>query len=172
MKNIAFTLLAGVAISAVASVAVAQQAAAPAAVPEQMPFDIPYGPTITLEHAMKVAAAAEAEAKKHNWKMNIAVVGPGGDLKYFLRMDDAQLASVQISQDKANAAARFRRPTKAFFDAVEGGHGYIAFLRGVVPSEGGFPLVEGGKLIGAIGCSGGTGAQDGVTCKAGADTVK
>lgn len=121
---------------------------------------------------MKVAAAAEAEAKKHNWKMNIAVVGPGGDLKYFLRMDDAQLASVQISQDKANAAARFRRPTKAFFDAVEGGHSYIAFLRGVVPSEGGFPLVEGGKLIGAIGCSGGTGAQDGVTCKAGADTVK
>ena len=172
MKNIALTLLAGVAFSAVASIAVAQQAAAPAAVPEQMPFDIPYGPTITLEHAMKVAAAAEAEAKKHNWKMNIAVVGPGGDLKYFLRMDDAQLASVQISQDKANAAARFRRPTKAFFDAVEGGHGYIAFLRGVVPSEGGFPLVEGGKLIGAIGCSGGTGAQDGVTCKAGADTVK
>ena len=174
MKNIALTLLAGVAFSAVASVAVAQQAAAPApaAVPEQMPFDIPYGPTITLEHAMKVAAAAEAEAKKHNWKMNIAVVGPGGDLKYFLRMDDAQLASVQISQDKANASARFRRPTKAFFDAVEGGHVYISFLHGVVPSEGGFPLVEGGKLIGAIGCSGGTGAQDGVTCKAGADTVK
>jgi uncharacterized protein GlcG (DUF336 family) len=168
MKNIAVTLLAGVAFGALASVALAQQAA----VPEQMPFDIPYGPTITLEHAMKVAAAAEAEAKKHNWKMNIAVVGPGGDLKYFLRMDDAQLASVQISQDKANAAARFRRPTKAFFDAVEGGHGYIAFLHGVVPSEGGFPLVEGGKLIGAIGCSGGTGAQDGVTCKAGADTVK
>ena len=168
MKNIALSLLAGVALSAVASVAVAQQAA----VPEQMPFDIPYGPTVTLEHAMKIAAAAEAEAKKHNWKMNIAVVGPDGDLKYFLRMDDAQLASVQISQDKANAAARFRRPTKAFFDAVEGGHGYIAFLRGVVPSEGGFPLVEGGKLIGAIGCSGGTGAQDGVTCKAGADTVK
>ena len=172
MKNIALTLLAGVAMSAVASVAVAQQAAAPAAVPEQMPFDIPYGPTISLEHAMKVAAAAEAEAKKHNWKMNIAVVGPGGDLKYFLRMDDAQLASVQISQDKANAAARFRRPTKAFFDAVEGGHGYIAFLHGVVPSEGGFPLVEGGKLIGAIGCSGGTGDQDALICKVGADMIK
>lgn len=170
MKNNAFMLLAGLALATIfGGVATAQQ---PAAVPEQMPFDIPYGTPITLEHAMKVAAAAEAEAKKHNWKMNIAVVGPSGDLVYFQRMDGAQIASVQISQDKAHAAATFRRPTKAFFDAVEGGHVYIAFLHGVVPSEGGFPLVEGGKLIGAIGCSGGTGAQDGVTCKAGADTVK
>jgi uncharacterized protein GlcG (DUF336 family) len=87
-------------------------------------------------------------------------------------MDGAQLASVDISQDKARAAARFRRPTKAFFDAVEAGHPFIMGLRGVVPSEGGFPLVEGGKLVGAIGCSGGTGAQDGATCKAAADTVK
>lgn len=173
MKNNAVMLLAGVALATIfGGVAGAQQPAAPAAVPEQMPFDIPYGTPITLEHAMKIAAAAEAEAKKHNWKMNIAVVGPSGDLVYFQRMDGAQIASVQISQDKAHAAATFRRPTKAFFDAVEGGHVYIAFLRGVVPSEGGFPLVEGGKLIGAIGCSGGTGAQDGVTCKAGADTVK
>jgi uncharacterized protein GlcG (DUF336 family) len=174
MKNNAFVLLAGLALATIfGGVAIAQQQpAAPAAVPEQMPFDIPYGTSITLEHAMKVAAAAEAEAKKHNWKMNIAVVGPSGDLVYFQRMDGAQIASVQISQDKAHAAATFRRPTKAFFDAVEGGHVYIAFLHGVVPSEGGFPLVEGGKLIGAIGCSGGTGAQDGVTCKAGADTVK
>ena len=175
MRSQVSRLLAGVAVvSAISGAALAQQQqpAAPAPVPEQMPFDIPYGEPITLEHAMKVAAAAEAEAKKHNWKMNIAVVGPSGDLKYFVRMDGAQLASVQISQDKAHAAATFRRPTKAFFDAVEAGHVYIAFLHGVVPSEGGFPLVEGGKLIGAIGCSGGTGAQDGVTCKAGADTVK
>ena len=168
MKNIALSLLAGVAVSAVATVAVAQQAE----VPEKMPFDIPYGTPITLEHAMKVAQAAEAEAKKHNWKMNIAVVGPAGELRYFARMDDAQIASIQIAQDKAHAAATFRRPTKAFFEAVEKGHVYISFLAGVVPSEGGIPLVEGGKLIGAIGCSGGTGAQDGVTCQAGADTVK
>ena len=86
-------------------------------------------------------------------------------------MDGSQLASVEISQDKARAAARFRRATKVFFDAVESGHVYIMGLRGVTPSEGGFPLVEAGKLIGAIGCSGGTGAQDGVSCKAGADTV-
>jgi glc operon protein GlcG len=177
MKNVAFMLLAGLGLStALAGVAFAQQPpaapAAPAAVPEQMPFDIPYGMPIGLEQAKHVLAAAEAEAKKHNWKMNIAVVGPAGELVYFEKMDGAQIASVQISQDKARAAATFRRPTKAFFDAVEGGHGYIAFLHGVVPSEGGIPLVEGGKLIGAIGCSGGTGAQDGVTCKAGADTVK
>ncbi len=168
MVKLALTMLAGWALAAMTGAALAQQPA----VPEQMPFDIPYGTPITVEHAKKVAAAAEAEAKKHNWKMNIAVMGPAGELVYFEKMDGAQLASIQIAQDKAHAAATFRRPTKAFFDAVEGGHVYIAFLHGVVPSEGGFPLVEGGKLIGAIGCSGGTGAQDGVTCKAGADTVK
>jgi uncharacterized protein GlcG (DUF336 family) len=165
-------VLTGIAFAAAITAGAAAQQQPQAPVPEQMPFDIPYGQAITLEHARKVAEAARAEAMKHNWKMNIAVVGPGGDLKYFERMDDAQLASVDISQDKARAAARFRRPTKAFFDAVESGHPFIMGLRGVVPSEGGFPLVEGGKLIGAIGCSGGTGAQDGVTCKAGADTVK
>ncbi len=171
MPNTALCSLAGILLAtAISGAALAQQPAAP--VPEQMPFDIPYGAPITIAHAKEVAAAAEAEAKKHNWKMNIAVVGPAGELIYFEKMDGAQLASIRISQDKAHAAAMFRRPTKAFFDAVEGGHPYIAFLRGVVPSEGGFPLVEGGKLIGAIGCSGGTGAQDGVTCKAGADSVK
>ena len=166
MKTKALIVLASAAALGISAAAWAQQ------VPEQMPFDIPYGTPVTAEHAKQIAAAAEAEAKKHNWKMNIAVVGPAGELVYFEKMDGAQLASIQISQDKAHAAATFRRPTKAFFDAVEGGHVYISFLHGVVPSEGGFPLVENGKLIGAIGCSGGTGAQDGVTCKAGADTVK
>src|SRR6202023_815825 len=95
MKNTALRVFAGVAFGAVMSAAaLAQQPpAAPAPVPEQMPFDIPYGTPIALEQAMKVAAAAEAEAKKHNWKMNIAVVGPGGELKYFVRMDGAQLDS-------------------------------------------------------------------------------
>ena len=174
MSKLAFALLAASAFIAVGGAMAQQQpqpAPAPAAVPEQMPFDIPYGASITLDHAKRLLTAAEAEAKKHNWKMNIAVVGPGGDLVAFSRMDGAQLASVDISQDKARAAARFRRQTKVFFDAVEGGHPFIMGLRGVVPSEGGFPLVQGGKLIGAIGCSGGTGAQDGVTCKAAADTV-
>jgi glc operon protein GlcG len=170
-------LLVGLTLAAPAAFAQAQQPAAPAPVPEQMPFDIPYGNSISLEQAQKIATAAEAEAKKHNWKMNIAVVGPSGDLIYFVRMDGAQLASIDISQDKARAAARFRRETKLFQDVINGKtpaglSPSTLSLRGVVASEGGFPLVEGGKLVGAIGCSGGTGAQDGVACKAGADTVK
>ena len=174
MRSMTSLVLAACAAVAISSQALAQSPATPPAggTPEKIPFDIPYGTSIGLDKAKELLTAAEAEAKKHNWKMNIAVVGPSGDLVYFMRMDGAQIASVQISQDKAHAAATFRRPTKAFFDAVEGGHVYIAFLHGVVPSEGGFPLVEGGKLIGAIGCSGGTGAQDGVTCKVGADMVK
>jgi glc operon protein GlcG len=172
MNTKALIVLASAAALSLSAAASAQQAAAPAPVPEQMPADIPYGTPISIEHAKKVADAAVAEAKKHNWKMNIAVVGPAGELVYFEKMDGAQIASIEISQDKAHAAATFRRPTKAFFDAVEAGHVYIAFLRGVVPSDGGYPLIEGGKLIGAIGCSGGTGGQDGMTCKAGADTVK
>lgn len=163
-------LLVGLSFAATASLAQAQQAPAP--VPEQMPFDIPYGTSITLEQAQKIAGAAEAEAKKHNWKLNIAVVGPSGDLLYFLRMDGAQLGSIEISQHKARAAARYRRQTKIFQDAIDGGHPYLLSLDGIIASEGGFPLVEGGKLVGAIGCSGGTGGQDGVACKAGADTVK
>ena len=175
MGKIALTLLAGSALTAVSGAALAQQQPA---VPEQMPFDIPYGTPIGLEQAKHVLAAAEAEAKKHNWKMNIAVVGPAGELVYFEKMDGAQLASIQIAQAKAHASATFRRPTKAFADAINGTapgstpSPATLSLPGVIASEGGFPLVEGGKLIGAIGCSGGTGAQDGVACKAGADMVK
>jgi glc operon protein GlcG len=175
MRKFVSPLLAGLSLAAVVSTAASAQqpaAPAPAPVPEQMPFDIPYGTSITLEQAKRVAAAAVAEAAKHSWKMNIAVVGPSGDLVYFERMDGAQLASVDISQDKARASARFRRQTKIFQDTANGGTPSILSLRGVVASEGGFPLVEGGKLIGGIGCSGGTGGQDGVACKAGADTVK
>jgi glc operon protein GlcG len=164
-------LLIGLSFAAT-SAAFAQAQQTPAPVPEQMPFDIPYGTAITLDHAKQVAEAAMAEAAKHKWKLNIAVVGPGGDLKYFVRMDDAQLGSIEISQHKARAAARYRRQTKIFQDAVDGGHPYLLSLDGIIASEGGFPLVQGGKLIGAIGCSGGTGGQDGVACKAGADTVK
>ena len=151
----------------------AQQPAPPAQVPEQMPFDIPYGTTITLERAKPLIAAAQAEAKKHDWKLAIAVVDPAGDLVAFEKMDGTQLASVKISQGKALTAARFRRETRVFFNAMETGHPYIASLDPtLIASPGGFPLVEGGKLIGAIGCSGGTGDQDAVACKAGADLVK
>lgn len=98
---------------------------------------------------------------------------PAGDLVAFNKMDGTQLASVLISQGKARTAARFRRETRAFFNAMETGHPFIGTLDPtLVASPGGFPLVEGGKLIGAISCSGGTGDQDAVACKVGADLVK
>ncbi len=143
------------------------------AVPEEMPFNIPFGPPISAEKAQSLIQLAVAEAKKRKWAMNVAVVDVNGDLVAFERMDGAQLASIAISQHKARTAARFRRETLAFENAVQkGGLNYILTLDDVVASRGGIPLVEGGKLIGAIGCSGGTGSQDEVTCKAAAGTVK
>jgi uncharacterized protein GlcG (DUF336 family) len=146
----------------------APAAPAPAAVPEQMPFDIPYGPSITLQRATQAATAAAEEPKKHNWKLVISVVDPNGDLVVFQKMDGAQVGSIGISQGKARTAARFRRETRIFFNAMETGHPYVGTLDPtLVASPGGFPLIEGGKLIGAIGCSGGTGDQDAVACNAG-----
>jgi uncharacterized protein GlcG (DUF336 family) len=145
---------------------------APAAVPDAMPYDVPYGTPISLERAKHVAEAAMAEAKKRNWKDAIAICGPAGDLVYLVKMDGTQYAGSDIAIQKAHAAAIFRRPTKVFFDQMETGHPYIATLKGVVASDGGLPIVEGGKIIGGIGVSGGTGAQDGVIAKAGADSVK
>lgn len=140
---------------------------------DKMPFDVPYAMPIGIVKAEQAIAAAAAEAKKHDWKMNIAVVDNNGELIAFQRMDGAQIASVNISQGKARTAARFRRPSEVFFKAYESGHAYVSTLDPtLVASPGGFPLVEGGKQIGAIGCSGGTGDQDAATCKAGADTIK
>jgi glc operon protein GlcG len=137
-----------------------------------MPFDIPYGTSIGGDKAKQVLAAAEAEAKRRNWKMNIAIADTNGELVHFLRMDGAQIASVVVAQGKARTAARFRRPTQLFYNAYETAHPYVATLDSLVASPGGFPLVEGGKLIGAIGCSGGTGDQDAAVCKVGAETIK
>ena len=141
--------------------------------PDAMPFDMPYGQSIGLERAKQVMAAAEAEAKKRNWKMNIAVVDTNGELVHFSRMEGAQIASVSISIGKARTAARFRRESRLFYNAFEAGHSYVSTLDPtLVASPGGFPLVEGGKLIGAVGCSGGTGDQDAAVCKMGAEVVK
>jgi glc operon protein GlcG len=138
-----------------------------------MAFDIPYGTPIGLETAKKLVAAVEAEATKHHWKLNIAVVDTHGDLVHFSRMDGAQLASITISQGKARTAARYRRESRVFYNAIETGHGYVPTLDPtLVASPGGWPLVESGKLIGAIGCSGATGDQDAAACKAGADLIK
>jgi uncharacterized protein GlcG (DUF336 family) len=144
----------------------------PQGVPEQMPFDLPYGTSITLAEAKTLAAAAEAEAERHHWKMAISVVGPEGRLIYFERMDGTQQGSVAVSEHKARTAALFRRATKVFQDAADGGHPYVLSLDDAIAVEGGFPLVRDGKLIGAIGCSGGMSVQDGVTCKAGLAALK
>ncbi|MCA7120396.1 MAG: heme-binding protein [Acidibrevibacterium sp.] len=148
------------------------QAPLPAGVPEQMPYDLPYGTSITLAEAKTLAAAAEAEAARHHWKMAISVVGPEGKLIYFERMDDTQQASIAVSEHKARTAALYRRATKIFQDAADGGHPYVLSLDDAIAVEGGFPLVRDGKLIGAIGCSGGMSVQDGVTCKAGLAALK
>ncbi len=142
-------------------------------VPENMPFDIPYGAPISLELARQAIDAAAATARSHNWKLNIAVVDSGGNLVAFERMDGAQLASIAISEHKARAAATFRRETRVFENAIQvGGFNYVTTLDGVIASRGGIPLLQEGKLIGAIGCSGGTGSQDEVVCAAGAASLK
>ena len=133
-----------------------------------------YGTPITADQAKPIAAAAIAEAKKNQWTMAIAVVDPWGELVYFEKMDNTQVGSVDIAQAKARSAARFKRPTKAFQDALAaGGEGWrILSLNGAVAVEGGVPLVMGGRIVGAIGASGGTSQQDGQTAAAGAATVK
>ena len=127
-------------------------------VPDKMPFNIPYGPPINLERAQALIHTAIAEANKHDWKMNVTVVDSGGNLVAFQRMDGAQLASIQISEHKARYAATWRRESKVAESGIQGGLNYLITLDGVIASRGGIPLVEGGKLIGAIGCSGGTGS--------------
>jgi glc operon protein GlcG len=183
MRSIISMTLAACAVAAMGSLALAQAPApAPATppappsaggTPDKMPFDIPYGVSIGLEQAKQVMAAAEAEGKKKNWKMNIAIVDTNGEPVMFERMEGAQIASGSISIGKARTAARFRRESRVFYNAYETGHTFAGTLDPTLTaSPGGFPLVENGKLIGAIGCSGGTGDQDAAICKVGADIVK
>jgi glc operon protein GlcG len=141
-------------------------------VPEKMPFATPYGTPISLEKAQAAVQAAVAEANKRGWPMNIAVVDSGANLVAFARMDGAQLGSIAVSEHKARAAAKFRRPTKAFEEGIQQGRNYLVTIDDVVGSRGGIPLVENDKIIGAIGCSGATGSQDEVVCMAGAATIK
>jgi uncharacterized protein GlcG (DUF336 family) len=141
-------------------------------VPDKIPFDTPYGPPISLDRAQAVIQAAVAEAKKRNWKMNVAVVDSGGNLVSFQRMDGAMLASIQIAEHKARAAATFRRETKVFEDGINLMHlNYLLAFDGIIASRGGIPLSEQGVIIGAIGCSGGTDSQDEIVSKAGAAVI-
>jgi uncharacterized protein GlcG (DUF336 family) len=148
-----------------ASIALAQ---APA------PAPVLYGAPINIDSAKKVAAAAVAEARKNNFQMAIAIVDIGGNLVYFEKMDGTQTGSVNVSVDKARSAALFKRPTKAFQDVVAAGGDGLRILRleGAMPVEGGIPLMVDGKIVGAIGASGGTSAQDGQCAQAGVNAVK
>jgi glc operon protein GlcG len=141
-------------------------------VPDEMPFDVPYGLPIALDRAQAVILAAVTEAKKRNWKMNVAVVDSGGNIVAFQRMDGAMLASIKIAEHKARAAATFRRPTKVFEDGINLMHlNYLLAFDGIIASRGGIPLIEQGTIIGAIGCSGGTDSQDEIVSNAGAAVI-
>jgi glc operon protein GlcG len=135
----------------------------------------PYGEAINIETAKKAAAGAIAEAKKRNWNgMCVAVVDTHGDLVYFERQDNCQFASISISQHKARTAARYRRPTVVFERLLGKGafFAYLPTLDDVIASRGGNPIVVGGKVIGAVGASGGTGSQDDVVSQAGVAALK
>ncbi len=138
---------------------------------DKIPFDVAYGAPISLDRAHAVITAAIAECQKRGWGMSIAVVDSGANLVAFSRMDRAQLSGIAISEHKARYAAQSRRETRMYEASVQGGNVYQLTLDGVMASRGGVPLIEDGKLIGAVGASGGAGAQDEVCAKAGASVI-
>lgn len=145
-------------------------ALAPIAALAQSPATLPpYGPGISLELAKKLVTAAEAEATKKGWQMVIAVVDSGGRLVAFERMDNAQLASIDIAISKAVTANAVKRPTKALQDSVAPGSSTprMSGLPGITPIDGGLPIVVDGKIVGAIGAAGGAANQDGEIAEAG-----
>jgi uncharacterized protein GlcG (DUF336 family) len=155
-----------------AGTALAQTPTPPAPIPAPIaPPD--YGAPITNEQAKAVASAAFAEAKKNNWRMAFTIVGPSGEPIYFEKMDGTQHASVDISRAKARTSVFFRRPTKAFADQFAAGNTtFMTFPEAPVASEGGVLIISNGKIVGAIGASGGTGQQDGIAAAAGANALK
>lgn len=136
-------------------------------VPPKTPHDIPYGAPIGLKSAERVLEGAIGESQKRTWKEVCAVVDSGGNLVSLKRMDGAQLGSIDNSIRKARTSVKYRRETKAFEASIQAGHYYQLTLDDVIASRGGVPLLQAGKLIGAIGCSGGTGSQDEIIAKAG-----
>jgi len=165
-KNAARSAVGGMFVTSVLAIAPAQMLNAQA--------PTPYGAPISLENAKKAAAPALAEAVKNHWNMAVAIVDPSGNLVYYEKMDDTQLGSANVALDKARSAALFKRPTKVLQDALAaGGEGLrVLKIQGAVPVEGGIPLVMEGKIVGAIGVSGGSSAQDAQCAKAGADAIK
>jgi glc operon protein GlcG len=169
MKRLQSLIVGATLLLAAASTVSAQQP--PAAPPSPPPL---YGPAITLEQAKKVMAGAEAEAVKNKWNVVIAVLDSGGNLVALQRMDGAQWGSIEVAREKAYSAVAFRRPTKAFEDAIGQGGGNLRLLRltGANPIEGGLPIVVDGKLVGGIGVSGVTAQQDGQIGRAGVEALK
>jgi glc operon protein GlcG len=140
---------------------------------QQAPPSTPYGAPIDIAAAKKAMTAAEAEAAKNNWGVAIAIVDSGANLVMLHRLDNAQLSSVRIAEQKARTAAEFRRSTKVFEDAVAGGGAGLRVLTfGASVAEGGVPIVSGGKVVGAIGVSGVQSHQDAQVAQAGADAIK
>ena len=169
LKNAVRSLVAAMILLCGLTMARAQtQAPAPAQAPS------PYGANVSLENAKKVAAPALAEAEKNHWNMAVAIVDTSGNLVYYEKMDNTQIGSANVAIEKARTAALFKRPTKAFQDVLaSGGDGLRTLsLKGVTAIEGGIPLVMDGKIVGAIGVSGATSAQDAQCAKVGADVLK
>ena len=167
-RNVFSRAMTGCGWMALASITVFAQAPLPT------PPQTPYGLPITIETAKKAATASAAEALKHNWSMAIAIVDNAGFLVYFERMSNTQLASVELSIEKARTSALFRRPTKVFQDAIAGGGDGLRVLglTGAMPNAGGIPIVVDDRIIGAVGVSGGSVDQDAQVAAAGARAVK
>lgn len=162
MKTLMLAALVGLAVTLLAA-GVASAQAPP-----------PYGPPITLEQAKKALAGAEAEARKNNWNVVIAILDSGGNLVLLERMDNTQIGGVEVAQQKAYSAVAFRRPGKVFQDAIAAGGVGLRFLRleGAVPLDGGLLIVADGKIIGGIGVSGVTSEQDAQIASAGLAALK
>ena len=156
-----------------AAVAIAAFAALPG-LAQPIALPPPYGAPITLEIAKKAMAAAEAEAARNNWPVVIVILDSGGNMVMLHRIEDAQLASIQIAEGKARTALILKRPSKAFEEAIAAGGGGLRLttLAGVTAVEGGHPIVVGGKIVGAIGVSGVLSAQDSQVARAGLDALK
>ncbi|MGF6574101.1 glc operon protein GlcG [Paraburkholderia sp. GAS333] len=164
-------LLTAVAFSVVGVAQAQPPLIATASVPDKLPYDIPYGPPLTLAQARKIIDAAEAEARRRHWQYAVAVVDSSGNLLSCDKMDDTQLSALAIAEAKARASAQFRRATQVMQDTVSNGATALLSIPGILAGEGGMPIVVEGKLVGAVGASGGAGVQDSVIAEAGAAAV-